>query len=73
MVSEIMTEKDVKLMDLDVTPSSPSLDIQKGEIGATIYIDPVKERAAMKKFDKYVLPVSVIFLVLSALDRNNVS
>lgn len=38
-----------------------------------IYIDPAKEAAVMRKFDKYVLPVSVVFLVLSTLDRNNVS
>ena len=38
-----------------------------------IYIDPKKEAAAFAKFDKYVLPVSIIFLVLSSLDRNNVS
>lgn len=38
-----------------------------------IYIDPAKEAAAFRKFDKYVLPVSVVFLVLSSLDRNNVS
>ncbi|KAL5326667.1 hypothetical protein ACEPPN_004356 [Leptodophora sp. 'Broadleaf-Isolate-01'] len=36
-----------------------------------IYIDPEKEAAAFRKFDKYVLPVSVIFQVLSSLDRNN--
>lgn len=39
----------------------------------TIYIDPEKERAALRKFDMFVLPVSVVFLVLSSLDRNNVS
>jgi hypothetical protein len=38
-----------------------------------IYVDPKKEAAAFRKFDKFVLPVSVIFLVLSSLDRNNVS
>jgi hypothetical protein len=38
-----------------------------------IYIDPEKEAACRKKFDKYVVPVSVIYLVLSTLDRNNVS
>ncbi|KAJ5321611.1 high-affinity nicotinic acid transporter-like protein [Penicillium atrosanguineum] len=37
----------------------------------TIYIDPEKESAALRKFDVYLLPVSVVFLVLSALDRNN--
>ncbi|KUJ14430.1 high-affinity nicotinic acid transporter-like protein [Mollisia scopiformis] len=41
------------------------------DIGTVIEIDPEKERAALRKFDKYVLPVSVIFLVLSSLDRNN--
>jgi hypothetical protein len=43
------------------------------EIGQIIEIDPKKEAAARRKFDIYVLPVSVIFLVLSSLDRNNVS
>jgi len=41
--------------------------------GTVLEIDPKKEAAALRKFDKYVLPVSVIFLVLSTLDRNNVS
>ncbi|OJJ42499.1 hypothetical protein ASPZODRAFT_105236 [Penicilliopsis zonata CBS 506.65] len=39
--------------------------------GSLIEIDPVKEAAARRKFDLYVLPVSVIFLVLSSIDRNN--
>jgi hypothetical protein len=29
--------------------------------GSIIYIDPDKEAAVMRKFDKYVLPVSVVF------------
>jgi MFS family permease len=44
-----------------------------GEADPIIYIDPAKEAACRKKFDIYVAPVSVIFLVLSSLDRNNVS
>lgn len=48
-------------------------DYCSGELGPLIYIDPIKEAACRKKFDKYVVPVSVIFLVLSTLDRNNVS
>ena len=48
-------------------------DYCSGEAGPLLYIDPVKEAACRKKFDKYVVPVSVIFLVLSTLDRNNVS
>lgn len=38
-----------------------------------IYIDPIKEKAALRKFDKWLVPVAFIFLVLSSLDRNNVS
>jgi hypothetical protein len=38
----------------------------------TIDIDPKRLAAAFRKFDLFVLPVSVIFLVLSSLDRNNV-
>lgn len=41
--------------------------------GSIIHIDPKKEAAVLRKFDKFVLPVSVVFLVLSTLDRNNVS
>ena len=52
-----------------------SIDAQ-GDIAdgtsTVIYIDPKKEAAALAKFDKTVLPVSVIFLILSSLDRNNV-
>ena len=48
-------------------------DYCSGEAGPLIYIAPVKEAACRKKFDKYVVPVSVIFLVLSTLARNNVS
>lgn len=38
-----------------------------------IYIDPGREAAVRRKFDIYVVPVSVIYLVMSTLDRNNVS
>ncbi|KAL4965444.1 major facilitator superfamily domain-containing protein [Aspergillus stella-maris] len=37
-----------------------------------IYIHPEKEKAALKKFDKWLVPVAFIFLVLSSLDRNNI-
>lgn len=40
---------------------------------STIYVDPEKEEAARRKFDKFLVPVSLVFIVLSALDRNNVS
>ena len=57
-----------------VIDPNPAVDYasETGE-GSVIYIDPEKEAAVRRKFDKYVVPVSVIFLVLSTLDRNNVS
>ena len=39
----------------------------------TICIDPAREAAVRRKFDIYVVPVSVIYLVMSTLDRNNAS
>ena len=63
---------DMKPAVVDINePVDSSSEI--GQISSTIYIDPEKEAAARRKFDKYVVPVSVIFLVLSTLDRNNVS
>lgn len=50
-----------------------SVEYDTGETLAAIYIDPASEAACRRKFDLYVVPVSVIFLVLSTLDRNNVS
>ena len=47
--------------------------IEIGTSSQVIYIDPEKEKAAFKKFDRYVVPVSFIFMLLCALDRNNVS
>lgn len=57
----------------DVVDSVMSIgDHDEGSV-ETIYIDPAREAAARRKFDIYVVPVSVIYLVLSTLDRNNVS
>lgn len=36
-----------------------------------VYIEPEKEAAARRKFDKYLVPVSLVFIVLSSVDRNN--
>lgn len=38
-----------------------------------LQLDPSREAAVRRKFDIYVVPVSVIYLVMSTLDRNNVS
>ena len=47
--------------------------VESGASSKDIYIDPEKEKAAFKKFDRYVVPVSFVFMLLCALDRNNVS
>lgn len=70
MSSDLTMEKKLpkdstNLVDIDSEVATSSTTI--------IYIDPEKEKAAFKTFDKFVLPVSVIFMVLSSLDRNNVS
>lgn len=49
-----------------------SVDVRSDQASSIIYIDPEKEAAARRKFDKYLVPVSLIFIILSALDRNNV-
>ena len=63
------TDKMVKEIVIDGEPFE-----DRGEGTSTsIYIDPAREAAVRRKFDIYVVPVSVIYLVLSTLDRNNVS
>ncbi|KAF7547213.1 hypothetical protein G7Z17_g7905 [Cylindrodendrum hubeiense] len=37
-----------------------------------VFIDPEKEKATVRKFDRYVLPQFVIIQVLSYLDRTNI-
>lgn len=64
---------EIKPASIDQEPKAPVVDVATGEVFADIYIDPEKERAALRKFDIYVFPVSVIFIVLASLDRNNVS
>ena len=58
---------------IDNDTKTPVIDYAIGEVSNAIYIDPEKERGALRKFDIYVFPVSVIFIVLASLDRNNVS
>jgi hypothetical protein len=59
---DIMTEKD-----------AASIDAGVGTIDTfeTIHIDAEKEKAVMRKFDKYLLPQAFIFILLNYLDRSN--
>lgn len=63
-----MEDKKTAVVDTEI-----GVDVRSHEISSAIYIDPEKEAAARRKFDKYLVPVSLIFIILSALDRNNVS
>jgi hypothetical protein len=62
-----------KKFPMDVTHSVKDEASEIGSTSHVIYIDPEKENAAFRKFDKYVVPVSFIFMLMCALDRNNVS
>jgi hypothetical protein len=64
-------EKPPMVMTADNSAADTS--VERMAPGSIMYIDPEKEAAVLRKFDKFVLPVSVVFLVLSTLDRNNVS
>jgi hypothetical protein len=72
MESEPTMEKLTKPPVVDTKDTVDCCSEMAGTV-TVIYIDPKKEAAARRKFDLYVVPVSVIFLVLSTLDRNNVS
>jgi hypothetical protein len=53
-------------------PDNISEDVAIGD-ASTIYIDPEKEKACLRKFDKFFMPQAFAFLVLNYLDRSNVS
>ncbi|KAJ5523383.1 high-affinity nicotinic acid transporter-like protein [Penicillium frequentans] len=63
--------KKEEMTKVSIVDNMASNDNSSEVAGSMIYIDPKKEAAALRKFDIYLLPVSVVFLVLSALDRNN--
>lgn len=70
MESETPIEKMTKLPEIDSQASEDR--ISEGDL-QSIDIEPEKELAARRKFDKFLVPVSLVFIFLSALDRNNVS
>lgn len=73
-VQAVPMDFDIKTEDTKTTviDTEVSIAARSNEASSTIYIDPQKEAAARRKFDKYLVPVSLIFIILSALDRNNV-
>jgi hypothetical protein len=67
------SELKMKTADVETKNINDSLSEIGGASSDVIYVDPEKEASARRKFDKYLVPVSLLFIILSALDRNNVS
>jgi hypothetical protein len=64
------------IADEKAAASLSSLDITNGAVlegttTETIYIDPEKEKAVLRKFDKFLLPQAFLFILLNYLDRSN--
>lgn len=69
------SEMDTKMEEMAKDTGIDTSPADEHIVGITtiIYIDPAREAAVRRKFDIYVVPISVIYLVMSTLDRNNVS
>ncbi|KAK0386111.1 hypothetical protein NLU13_5948 [Sarocladium strictum] len=66
----IMDEKHTP--DLGVATLDQSSTTTKEETpSATIYIDPAAEKAALRKFDIYLLPPAFVLILLNYIDRSN--
>lgn len=55
---------------LRVKNTSPG-DVSQADDG-DFYIDPELERAALRKFDVYVLPQMMLLVLVAYLDRSNI-
>lgn len=63
---------DIKILSDTVSSHLSTTDVTSGTNSEIIYIDPAKERAVLKKFDKYLLPQAFLFILLNFLDRSNI-
>jgi hypothetical protein len=61
------------MKDVTTLETNGSADFEASAAEPTDVYDEKILKSAFKKFDMFVFPVSIIFLVLSSLDRNNVS
>ncbi|KAI4865673.1 major facilitator superfamily domain-containing protein [Hypoxylon rubiginosum] len=68
--TEMKDTKSIAAVKVADHPDDSGID-SPSELVVDIYIDPEKEKAALRKFDKWLVPVAFCFLVLSSLDRNN--
>ncbi|KAL2062327.1 hypothetical protein VTL71DRAFT_6593 [Oculimacula yallundae] len=69
MATDPTMQKEVA--DIDTKQAVIDNDNVSEIAGTIIEIDPEKEAACRRKFDKYLLPTTVVFTVLAVLDRNN--
>jgi MFS family permease len=68
-----MDKINLTIVDIDVKSEAASSDINitDGSAHELIYIDPEKEKAVLRKFDKWILPQAFVFILLNYLDRSN--
>jgi hypothetical protein len=52
--------------------SSQVADIKNTDLTSDIYVDPVIEKRALSKFDKFMLPQIAILVLIAYLDRSNI-
>jgi hypothetical protein len=68
-MTDIEKQADVKESPGHETPEGSS----EHGVGDTIpYIDPVLEKQALRKFDKWLLPQMMLLVAISFLDRSNI-
>lgn len=64
-------EKSPEVMATDEGPGAEESKLGMSS-DSEVYVDPVIEKRALRKFDYYVLPVIGICMLMSALDRSNI-
>ncbi|OBT54221.1 hypothetical protein VE04_06003 [Pseudogymnoascus sp. 24MN13] len=52
--------------------SSQVSNIKNSDVDITIFVDPVIEKRALAKFDKFLLPQIAILVMIAYLDRSNI-
>ena len=68
-ISSAKMEKDISINVTEPVKDDTTASRTSNQL---IYVDPELEKYAFKKFDRYVVPASFVFILLCALDRNNV-
>jgi hypothetical protein len=70
------SEPNMEMIQSPVVPNNTdtkNFDVQSEGVSSVVQDEPAKLKSALRKFDIFFVPVTLIFQVLSALDNNNVS